>query len=174
MDTQKILYLNGALFASVIALGIVVMLPKVEIPVVTSESVAWLDVQSTQPTVDTTGENDAQYPNFGKKDIFQTLIPRPTPEPTPVPTPVPDAQLTDATSNWAINAVLKNQAFFTDKRSKQEYSMSIGDTIIVPAGRKSIRVVLDAVDSKKFTATFRFDGQQGVQKVTLSAWDSAK
>ncbi len=172
MDAQKVVYLNAGLFAGVMALGVAIMLPRPEIPVVTHESIAWLDEASSPGTVDTSGAEDSNYPNFGQQNLFETLKPKPTVPPTPVPTPPPDPRLKDATSNWAINAVTKKIVSFTDKRSKEEYTVELGQVLVMPVGRKSIRITVEAVNPKKGEVTFRYDGDQGTQRETLSARDA--
>ncbi len=172
MDAQKVVYLNAGLFAVVVALGVAIMLPRPEIPVVTPASIAWLDETSTPGTIDTTGADDSNYPGFGQRNLVEPLQPKPTPPPTPVPTPVPDPRLKDATSNWAINAVTKKRVSFTDKRSKEEYNVEVGQVLVFQVGRTSIRVTVESVDPKKAEVTFRYDGKQGIQRETLSARDS--
>lgn len=172
MDAQKVAYLNAGLFAGVLALGVMIMLPRPEIPVVTQDSIAWLDATSTPGAVDTTGDGDSTYPNFGQSNLFETLKPKPTPAPTPPPTPAPDPRLKEATSNWAINAVTKKRVSFTDRRSKEEYNVEVGQVLIFPVGRKSIRITVESTDPKKAEVVFRYDGDQGVQRETLSARDA--
>ena len=173
MNLQKIVYMNAALFACILILGTLLMVPKPEIPVVTKDSVAWLHEQGAAGGVDTTGvDPDSEYPSFGQKNMFETLLPRPTPKPTPVPTPKPDPKLTDATRNWMINGVLRTQVYFTDKTTKQEQSAAVGSTLVVPVGREKIRVIVESTDTRKMSATFRYDGvNDPPQRVTLSAWD---
>ena len=170
IEPRRIGFMNMTLFGITVVLAVAVMAPKPAIPIVDEDSLAWLK----DPGASASGPTKAPsvYPELGKVDPFRVVVPRPTPTPTPVPTPPPDPSLEEAVANWRVNGVLKTFAVFSDKQSKNEWTMKLGgEPLTATVDGHNIRVVLLSTDMKSGTVVLIFDGPQGRQTVTKKVSD---
>jgi len=167
---KKLYYINIALFAVVV--GMVALLFTERYPIPPEPQ-----LQGSTETVTDTGPNpergtEQSYAALGSAPIFDTIIPRPTPVPTPVPTQPPDPELDKAIAGWKFSGSLPGgTAMFEDKRTKEEWMMSLGEVRAVKYGKWTLDVKLESVDDNKFTATVSYTGDQGKQTKTLSLFE---
>ncbi|MDX2175789.1 MAG: hypothetical protein SF028_04900 [Candidatus Sumerlaeia bacterium] len=168
MDPKQITYLNIALFVVIVGLSGLVVFPKPAVPAV--DDLSWLDNQIAQPSsVDTSGSASAvEYPAFGRVNLFETIIPRPTPEPTPEPTPRPDIPIAEIVSTWEIKGALRSMAIFADTNTREEWTMQVGDTRMVNFKGSGVRIKLESTGSGKVQLSY--EGNQGRQEIELSLW----
>ena len=167
---KKLYILNFALFVVIVSMSALLMTASYPVP-------PKPDIEKyTKPTqnrvaeetnkVETTEKN---YKNLDKAPLFSTLYPKPTPKPTPVPTPKPDPKIEKLTSTWILVAVLGDQAMFEDKKTKEDWMMSIGETRPVKYKKgKKYDIKLKSTNENEFSATISFEGRLGEQTRTLS------
>jgi hypothetical protein len=105
------------------------------------------------------------YADFGKREVFRTIVAKPTPEPTRSPTPLPPPNLEQATRTWKLESILGNQASFRDTRTNAEFTMQLGKTRIESYRGREIAIKLAQIDTRNFTATLTFETQQMVKKM---------
>jgi len=166
---KKIYAANLALFAVVVGMVALLMTESHTVPPAPPAKL-------TKPAGENTDQKIPQpektYAHLGTVPIFDTIIPKPTPVPTPVPTKPPDPELEKAISGWKLTAALPGgTAFFEDKRTKEEWSMKIGEVRAVKYGKWTMDVKLESIDEGKFTGTVVYEGEQGKQTKTLSMFD---
>jgi hypothetical protein len=105
-------------------------------------------------TTTTVVAETSRWPNLGQKDIFQPLIPPPTPPPrTPRP-PQKLPPIQTMLNGWSINYVLKDSANFEDKRTKESFTLKLGESKVVGQGRNQLAVTLIKVSQREFKVTF--------------------
>lgn len=118
---------------------------------------------------------DALYPEFGRKNIFKSLIPTPTPTPTPEPTIPPDPSLQEAIGHWKVGGVTRSLIFTSDPRRNDEWMLDLQDpgtlSKTVRHGNEDMVVRYKSSDPGNQTVTFTFEGRHGVQEVTISMFD---
>ncbi len=114
-----------------------------------------------------------EYPNLGKKPIFETLYPKPTPNPTPVPTPKPDEALDRITATWKLVSILPGGiAFFEDSKSREEWQMNTGEAKSYKYKSETFDVVLQSTNDADFTCVIAYTGPSGKKQTrTLSMFD---
>lgn len=170
MDARKIAYLNAALFTLIVFLAAFVVTADREVPAV--PDLAWLENAQGPAANPTGGVAETRYPNFGRKRVFDTLIPLPTPTPTPVPTPEPDPDLEQAVGQWSCTGVLRSMALFEDASTKEEFQIKVGETREASNRGKRMIVTLESTDMRSFSAVLTYRGPSGVvQRITKSALD---
>jgi hypothetical protein len=107
----------------------------------------------------------AQVPEFGKRDVFRTIIPKPTPEPTRAPTPMPPPNLEQATRTWKLESAFGNRASFRDTRTNAEFSIELGKTRVESYRGREIQIKLAQIDMRNFSVTLTFENQKMVKKM---------
>jgi hypothetical protein len=105
------------------------------------------------------------FPAFGERDVFRTIVPKPTPEPTRSPTPIPPPSLEHATRTWKLESAFGNQASFRDTRTNAEFTIQLGKSRIESYRGREMEIKLSKIDMRSFSATLTFEDQQIVKKM---------
>ncbi len=145
---------NACLFLLITGLAVTIKLQERELP-------GSPPIREAQQRVDQIIKEERQseteasrsLSNFGKKNIFDDLIPMPTPTvPPPTPTPAPPS-CDELTQYWKCNAVLKGIAMFQNLKTNKEFTLQSGQFQPEVFRGKEYKIYLESTNFKKFTAT---------------------
>ena len=106
------------------------------------------------------------YPNLGKKEVFKTIIPRPTPNPTPTPSPIPTPDLGRSVSRWKVTALLDDMASFEDTATRTPFDIKLGEKKEVQFRNQTFEVLLESIDMNELSVTLRYQDQ--TRKITMT------
>lgn len=130
------------------------------------ESIAQRIIAESGQNTDTAAQDNekttlpsTQFPNFGAKDIFTTIIAKPTPIPTAIPTPKPPPDLKRIVGTWKIVALLDDYVTFENTALRQTFDMKIGEVKEINYLNQNCNVKLESIDLMNFMATVSFEGQ---------------
>lgn len=99
------------------------------------------------------------YPNLGNKDVFTTIIPKPTPAPTPVPTQKPKPDIKRIVGTWKLTSLLDDFASFEDTAKKQTFDMKIGEAKEVQYLNDTCQIILQSIDMSNLSVTVKYEEQ---------------
>jgi hypothetical protein len=102
---------------------------------------------------------EGKYANFGRDDIFRTIIPRPTPVPTQAPTPRPTPSLERATHYWRLISASGNEAIIEDTKLHTEYTLHLNETMTIPYLNDNLDITLIEVNENNYSVTIRYQDQ---------------
>lgn len=105
-------------------------------------------------------ELELTHPNFGKKDIFTTIMPTPSPEPTRTPRPTPTPSLERVMKNYEMSGVVGQTVFALNKRTKEELMIKVGETIEEEDRNIKMKIQLQSVNPATFEAKFKYEDQE--------------
>lgn len=100
-----------------------------------------------------------KYPAFGKVNIFDTIIAKPTIPPTPTRTQPPDPRLDDVVSQWKLTSIFENTATFNNVATKKEWTMKVGETVDENYRSQTCSIKLDKIDEDNFQVIVSFKTQ---------------
>ncbi|MCD6386182.1 hypothetical protein J7M23_10460 [Candidatus Sumerlaeota bacterium] len=175
MPERQIL-INVVLLLIIIGLGVLVVTSHytppqspVEHLIKRNENVAEDSYSSaTQPATETTYAEVVKkdiFPHFGERNIFKTLIPKPTPVPAPTRTPKPDPPISVITRHWKLIGILGDKAMFNDRGKREDFFMKEGDTKMVNYRGKNYPITLSKIDKSQFSVTLTFKDQSRTLKM---------
>lgn len=100
------------------------------------------------------------HADYGKKDIFTSIMPTPSPEPTRTPRPTPTPSLERVMKNYEMNGVVGQTVFMVNKRTKEELMVKVGETIEEEDRSQKMKVQLLSVNPATFEAKFKYEDQE--------------
>ncbi|GAB4316838.1 MAG: hypothetical protein Kow0059_09580 [Candidatus Sumerlaeia bacterium] len=112
-------------------------------------------------------EIEKSYPDYGKKDIFTTIMPTPSPEPTRTPRPTPTPSLERVMKNYEMQGVVGSKIFMLNKRTKEELMMDVGQKFQDEDRNQKMDIEIISVDPATFTAKFRYQDQEYELKMSF-------
>jgi len=165
---SQALILNGALSFAIIVLIYAVLSSgynspaplKISAPQELTTDTLHQTETTSNPRVTPPPDRPDPYPEFGKRDPFRTIIPRPTPTPTPAPTPVPDPPLARVIQTWRLVSVYGSEAELEDIKTQESFTMKVGDIRTLDYANQSVPVKLDKVNENDYEVTFTYKGQE--------------
>jgi hypothetical protein len=161
MNLNKVVWLNGALFLVIASLSIMMITEERKLP----DAPPLQDLRSVvddalSAELGTGGEARREHENFGRINIFETLVPLPTPTPTPAPTPVPPPDIREVIEFWRLVGATSSFGIFQDTKSKQDFTMRVGEFREERFKNKLYKVYLKStVSMKSVTLTMEAEGK---------------
>jgi hypothetical protein len=156
MTANRIMILNCVLFAVIVGISVFVLRQENELPgpPPVEELKAAVQERLATDQLETTQEV-ASLENLGNVNLFDTIIPPPTPAPTPSPSPVRPPDIEEVIKDWKLSAVLTNLALFQNRRTKQDWTMKIGEARKERFRNKDLELILESVDKKTWSAVIK-------------------
>ncbi|MCX7765906.1 MAG: hypothetical protein N2246_04270, partial [Candidatus Sumerlaeia bacterium] len=108
----------------------------------------------------------ADFKALGERNIFATIIPRPTPVPRPTPTPAAPPRINVLLRTWKLSSIIGNRVMLTDTAKREEWTMKEGDTKQVEYRGELYTITLKKINKRNFSAVFSFMDQE----LTLSVF----
>jgi hypothetical protein len=161
----------GSLLVIILLIGYLIASSRYEEPVAYEMRKTNEETTGTEslfmPSYETSYEasSAAEYANLGKRDIFRTIIMKPTPMPTREPTPVPPPNLERAIRTWKLEGAFGNRASFRDTRTNTEFTIDVGETRVISYRGRELEVKLSEINMDNFSATLTFGTQQIIKKM---------
>jgi hypothetical protein len=112
----------------------------------------------------------AQLEKLGTVNLFDTIIPAPTPAPSPTPEPPKPPPIEEVVKDWKLSAVLSSYALFQNRRTKEDWQMKIGESKTERFRNKDVKVYLDLIEKKTWSATVRITEEGQTQKKKFSVY----
>ena len=168
MTAGRIMILNALLFVAIIGLGAYLMTQDYELPGPPPLDAIdeLVEVELERSPTDESAETRV-VANFGKQNIFDTIIPQPTATPAPpTPTPAPP-NINDVTESWKLSGVLTSFAVFQNEKTREEWTIRLGESKEEKFRNQTIKVTLDSVNKKDWSATISIKELGIVQKRTI-------
>lgn len=171
IDSRRIMMVNIGIFVVIVGLAALIMTAERTVP--GTPDLSFLRGEQAAAGLDASGAlAAADYPNFGKRPIFDTIVPIPPPTPTIPPTPPPDPDLKQAIQDWRVQGVIRGMALMSDAKTRAEWQMKVGDTYPAQVGPTRIDVRLESVNLRNFAATLVYTGPSGRKQThTISLLD---
>jgi hypothetical protein len=165
---------NAVLMFLIIGLGVLVATSRYEAPespedlikAATNDASNGEDEQ-IDPGTETAYTPPAEpkiFPKLGERQIFRTIISKPTPVPRPTKTPKPDPKISVLLRHWKLNGVIGDQALITDLSKKQEFNLKVGEETTINYRGEDYPIKLSEIDQTQWTATFTFKDQSHTLK----------
>ena len=103
-------------------------------------------------------KEESRYENLGAREVFRTLIPKPTPTPTPPPPPPKNPPLNVAMQGWKVTSIDRGEAEFFDATFNKYETWKVGEIKEIKAqNRGNINVRLKETDMKRYTVIMEAD-----------------
>lgn len=100
------------------------------------------------------------YQNLGTKDVFASLIPKPTPMPTPEKTAIPPPPLPRIIGTWKLTMILDTEVSFENSANRETWNMKIGEVKQVKYLNQDCDIVLKSIDMNNFVVKVKFGEQE--------------
>ena len=168
MNSKRIMMINSVLFLVILALSALVLTEERTVPEAPpiKELVRTVETQLANSQGAVVSNVDA-YQNLGKRNILDTLVPLPTPTPRPTPTPKPPPVLAEVTEYWKLGGVLSKMVVFEDIKTREPFTMRIGESKEVEFKKEKLTIVLEAIDRAAWKATIKMTYGGNVQRREL-------
>lgn len=154
MTPKRIVIFNCVVFVLFLTLSVYILMQERQLPgeppVKEAQREVLAMVVREGERVDDTEE---RLPNLGKRNVFETILPLPTPTPAPTRTPDPGPHINEVTDTWKLSVAFRDFATFQDIKTQQDFTLKLGESKPVEFKGKEYRVMLESIDSKKFSAT---------------------
>jgi hypothetical protein len=111
--------------------------------------------------------NTRDFAQYGRKDVFRSIMPTPSPPPTRTPRPTPTPSLEKVMKNYELTGVLTNLALVYNKRKKTDEQLRVGESFSEEDRNIPMKIELISVDITRFTATFKFQDQTETLTLTF-------
>ncbi|MBI1290396.1 hypothetical protein GC173_04040 [bacterium] len=170
MTPNRIVWINAALFAIIAALALSIILEERKLP-------GRPPIDALEDTVTQAMANDArngqaessEFAHLGTVNIFETLVPQPTPTQTPAPTPPPPPDIREVTEFWRVVGPMSKFAVFQDTKSKQDFTMKIGEFREERFKGQIYKIYLKSIDKmKSATVELVVDGKRQERVIELT------
>ncbi|CAN5198985.1 hypothetical protein BH09SUM1_BH09SUM1_24330 [soil metagenome] len=169
MNPNRIMMINGILFCVIITVSVIIMRQERQAPgePPLREIQQAVAAKLTADSGDQAGPS-AELPNFGAKNIFDTLIPRLTPTPQPPKTPVPPPRIDEVTDGWRLSGPLSTFASFQDIKTREDFILKIGETRDEKYKGQTVKITLESTEKlKSATIMMNMDGEVQRRKLTM-------
>jgi hypothetical protein len=161
MTPNRIIWMNAILFVVIAAIALIIIVEERTLP--GKPPVAELQARVEQELANTatdTGPQAAELPNFGKVNLFETVVPLPTPTPPPPKTPVPPPDIREITEFWRLSGALSTMAVFQDTKTKQDFTLKKGEYREEKFKGRDYKIYLKSLTKlKNATVMVTIDGQ---------------
>ena len=105
-----------------------------------------------------TVKEESRYENLGAKEVFRTLIPKPTPTPTPPPPPPKNPPLGTAMKGWKVTEIYRSEVMFHNATNDKYVTWKVGEIKEIKAqNRGKIKVRLKETDMQRYTVVMEAD-----------------
>lgn len=163
MNSSKIMLINGLLFILIVAIAVMVLTEERQLPgePPVAELRREVALQLSNETSVEGGGSSEQFQELGKKAMFETIMPRPTPPPTPPPpTPTPPTAR-EVAEYWRLVGALTNFAAFQDVKTREDFTLKVGEHKVEKYKGKDVKVTLESLDRlKSATISIKVDGHE--------------
>lgn len=196
MKVNKEILINGILLTIVLALGVLIVTSTYKLPEVPrletispGSTTSVVDEATSAPiTSDIEVQSETSYNNgivtsptakpripelaqtefkiLGERNIFATIIARPTPVPRPTPTPPAPPRINVLLRTWKLSSIVGNRVILTDTAKREEWTMKEGETKQVEYRGEQYTITLKKINKRNFSAVFSFMDQE----LTLSVF----
>ncbi len=102
---------------------------------------------------------EMRFTNFGKSNIFDVPIPKPTPVPTPAPTPIPPPALDAVMVQWKLQGISGKTVYLHDEQSGEDFQMEVGGPSrpLMTPSTVALNMTVLSTDETNMTVTFKSD-----------------
>ena len=101
-----------------------------------------------------------KYPHFGQREVFRTIISRPTPTPTRTPRPRPTPSLERATHYWRLISAFGNEAIIEDTKLKKQYTLRLNESLTITYQNNTLEITLIEVNENDYCVTVGYKDQK--------------
>lgn len=172
---DKQILINIVLLLIIIGLGVLVVTSHYTPPqspvgnlIKKNESIADSETTPTMTNSETVYEVAVKrdiFPHFGERDIFKTILPKPTPVPRPTRTPQPDPPIAVLTRNWKLTGILGDKALFNDRGTREDFFLKEGESRTVNYRGKDYPITLSEINRLEFSVTLSYKDQKRTLKM---------
>lgn len=159
---RRDIVINAILVGIIVLLCYLVAVSTYEKPRVTAGEVS-KEEESTAPVDETETEHVApqdKYSHFGQREIFRTIISRPTPMPTRTPKPRPTPSLERATHYWRLISAFGNEAIIEDTKLKKQYTLQLNESLTITYQNNTLEITLIEVNENDYSVTVGYKDQK--------------
>ncbi len=101
-----------------------------------------------------------KYARFGQREVFRTIISRPTPMPTRTPRPRPTPSLERATHYWRLISAFGNEAIIEDTKLKKQYTLRLNESLTITYQNNALEITLIEVNENDYCVTVSYKDQK--------------
>jgi hypothetical protein len=165
MTPQRLMLINSMLFLVILALSVLILTEERRVPEAPplAQLRKTVEGRMARDTTEVTVVAD-NYQNLGRKNMFDTIIPLPTPSPKPTPTPRPAPLIAEVTEFWKLSSMISTMAIFQDIKTKEDFTMRVGDTREVEFRKEKLTIKLEAIDRPNWRVVISMSYGGNVQR----------
>ncbi len=101
-----------------------------------------------------------KYPHFSQREIFRTIISRPTPMPTQTPRPRPTPSLERATHYWRLISAFGNEAIIEDTKLHTQYTLRLNESLTITYQNNTLEITLIEINENDYCVTIAYKDQK--------------